>query len=805
MSIKSLDPKYYRRITKGWLEPALEGTEQVYRAGKHVEVSTLMVTDLSDDEKTARGMAAFVGERLSPEVPTHFVRFHPDYKMTDTIRTPIDRLEKARGVALGMGLKHVYLGNVYDTESTHTWCGECGQLQVTRYGLNADLVGLDGDGRCVAGGSRAPIKPLPDARRRGRVQDLPAGEHLDVAGFGWHGDVRALHVQLRNTSDTPARAYTRRYGDAAADQGWEVIDLVRGRASGTSRPRARPRRSASRWPSPASAPPASTRSSTVPTSPPWRRPPERSTRTSPRFPSSAQKTVLSEPDQDRERGGAVIHGTDYRVLPFADGTSAVLITGNHRLLLAPAGTAQRLESGVANLLPRERQAWDRLRAGGGIDDETNRSRLRESALSDGADFAVNVNLTNVCNLACTYCFAEGGDYGRITGAMGEHSIAWIFDFIDRNAAPGQRVRFEFFGGEPLANFGVIRKICERARGVAERDGTEFVHRVSTNLTLMPQGIEDLFREYRFIVSVSIDGGREAQDANRPSKNGKGSYDRIVRNLGRLREACGGDITLVARMTIATAEPTLKDNVLALWQLNLFDYFQIYPGVYPVEQSTKVPVALTLGDRKLSEPQGIEYINHFLQPGIVEQFREFLVYYPNLFDPGNRFRGVLEYERTVQMVAEGATALAFCSGGRTYYTHSPDGSVSPCHRLVGDQSFDVGTGADGITRHHPEWRRTVDEHPVCGWCWARYLCGGGCRQENHVASGDVNDLNNESCQYQLVLAEEVIKMLARSGAGYRDRPRTRFDDLFVSCGRPVVPNDRPAVDLTTDYEPFQVLC
>ncbi|MEU6486136.1 AmmeMemoRadiSam system radical SAM enzyme [Streptomyces sp. NPDC046887] len=226
VSIKSLDPKYYRKITKGWLEPVLEGTEQVYRAGKHVEVSTLMVTDLSDDEKTAREMATFVGERLDPSVPTHFVRFHPDYKMTNTIRTPVDRLEKARKTALGMGLNHVYLGNVYDTESTNTWCGQCGQLQVTRYGLNADLVGVDERGDCATCGRHAGIRLLPDARRRNRVQDLPSGGDLDVAGFDWHGDVRALHVQMRNTSEAPARAYSRRHGDPAADQGWEVIDLA---------------------------------------------------------------------------------------------------------------------------------------------------------------------------------------------------------------------------------------------------------------------------------------------------------------------------------------------------------------------------------------------------------------------------------------------------------------------------------------------------------------------------------------------------------------------------------------------------
>jgi pyruvate formate lyase activating enzyme len=225
ISIKSMDPKYYRKITKGWLEPVLEGTKQVYRAGKHVEVSTLMVTDLSDNEKTARDLATFVGEELGAEVPTHFVRFHPDYKMTNTIRTPISRLERAREIALNMGLNHVYLGNVYDTEATKTWCKYCGRLQVTRYGLNADMMGVDGSGNCVECGNHANIKLIPDAVHRRTTPELPAGS-LDTATFDWHGDVRALHVQVRNQSSQPSQVFHRRHGDAAVPTRWSVVDLA---------------------------------------------------------------------------------------------------------------------------------------------------------------------------------------------------------------------------------------------------------------------------------------------------------------------------------------------------------------------------------------------------------------------------------------------------------------------------------------------------------------------------------------------------------------------------------------------------
>jgi pyruvate formate lyase activating enzyme len=228
ISIKSLDPKYYRKITKGWLEPVLEGTKQVYQAGRHVEVSTLMVTDLSDDEKTARALAGFILEDLGPEVPAHFVRFHPDYKMTDTIRTPIDRLERAREIALGMGVQHVYLGNVYDTDSTTTRCRSCQQVQVTRYGLNAQLLGVTPEGRCSQCGTDAHIRQIPETRPAPSVPELPPDRSIDVRSFDWHGDIRALHVQVRNDSESESSIFHSRFGDPNVEQRWTVVPLQPG-------------------------------------------------------------------------------------------------------------------------------------------------------------------------------------------------------------------------------------------------------------------------------------------------------------------------------------------------------------------------------------------------------------------------------------------------------------------------------------------------------------------------------------------------------------------------------------------------
>ncbi|SHF15831.1 AmmeMemoRadiSam system radical SAM enzyme [Streptoalloteichus hindustanus] len=227
ISVKSMDPRYYRRLTKGWLEPVLDGARQVHRAGRHVEISTLMVTDLSDDEKTARAVARFVGEELDPAVPLHFVRFHPDYKMTNSRRTPLDRLEHARRVALDMGIHHVYLGNVYDTDATVTTCHWCGHRQVTRYGLNASVVGVGADGTCGGCGKPANLTLLPARPARATLAELPTGQHLRTAGFHWHGDVRSLHIQVRNDSDSARTLYQRRFGTDCAPA-WTPLNLLPG-------------------------------------------------------------------------------------------------------------------------------------------------------------------------------------------------------------------------------------------------------------------------------------------------------------------------------------------------------------------------------------------------------------------------------------------------------------------------------------------------------------------------------------------------------------------------------------------------
>jgi pyruvate formate lyase activating enzyme len=224
ISVKSMDPEYYRKLTKGTLQPVLDATKHVYRSGKHVEVSTLMITDISDDEKSARNVTEWVLAELDAKVPIHFVRFHPDYRMRDTIRTPIPRLVRAREVALEMGAEHVYLGNVYDTPFANTYCNGCGELLITRYGLNAAVSSLDLKGCCVKCGRDAHVKLLPVAPSAPTKDSVP--EEMDHRIFDWRGDIRSLHAQVLNPHDKSIAVFVRRLLSDGNATAWQSVTLL---------------------------------------------------------------------------------------------------------------------------------------------------------------------------------------------------------------------------------------------------------------------------------------------------------------------------------------------------------------------------------------------------------------------------------------------------------------------------------------------------------------------------------------------------------------------------------------------------
>lgn len=144
ISVKSLNPDFYRNFTGGWMQPVIDGTKQIFDAKRHhIEISNLVVTEGNDNEKDYMELITWVKKDLSSDIPLHFVRFHPNYKYRHVSRPTIQTLEKARGLAKKAGVRHCYLGNVFMHEGANTYCSDCGNLLIERKGLNAEPIGLE--------------------------------------------------------------------------------------------------------------------------------------------------------------------------------------------------------------------------------------------------------------------------------------------------------------------------------------------------------------------------------------------------------------------------------------------------------------------------------------------------------------------------------------------------------------------------------------------------------------------------------------------------------------------------------------
>ncbi len=207
ISLKTLNAKRFSKMTGGRVEPVLDATKLVYASGAHVEISMLMVTDMTDDVDEVRQCAEWISSELSQDTPLHLVRFHPDYKYTEVDRTPIERLEAGRRVALESGLNNVYLGNVLEHPAVNTYCRSCSALLVERRGLGARSPGLTSSGLCAACGTPSGITIPKETAGNGQTQERPPAQELSSYQFYWTHDVRLLHVRaIANGSPVEVRS-----------------------------------------------------------------------------------------------------------------------------------------------------------------------------------------------------------------------------------------------------------------------------------------------------------------------------------------------------------------------------------------------------------------------------------------------------------------------------------------------------------------------------------------------------------------------------------------------------------------------
>lgn len=394
--------------------------------------------------------------------------------------------------------------------------------------------------------------------------------------------------------------------------------------------------------------------------------------------------------------------------------------------------------------------------------------------------AVNLNLTPACSLDCVYCYARGGSYQRIHETMKPALAVSALHAALAAADPELPFRIEFFGGEPLMNPAAISAVLDDQESAPAwwKHPHGIINRISTNLTSADDEQIGLLRRGRMIVSVSIDGPAGIQDAQRPFRNGSGSYDTILGNIRHVREACP-DAVIVARMTVLDPDHAFAQSVRDFAASGLFDYVSIYPAA--------------MGAWKPGEPGHSVFSEKFRS-----QYLAMADAYPELLRLG-RFRGCLELNRYIESALTGRFAVNHCRAGDGYFTLSPDGSVHPCHRIAGNTEWNLGpfeqlTGVVTTARLEP-WRTSVDERPACRDCVLRYLCGGGCKQQALIATGDLLGHDPNVCAFASLLFEAMLHAVDHLTPGMADRLRPSFDELanlFVLCGQRTLASPRAAL-------------
>jgi uncharacterized protein len=344
-----------------------------------------------------------------------------------------------------------------------------------------------------------------------------------------------------------------------------------------------------------------------------------------------------------------------------------------------------------------------------------------------------LNVTNQCNLSCTYCYEYGEDKivdtenGAKPKFMSEQTARESVDFMFHQGGANKLVHCTFFGGETLLNLPVLKTTVAYARQRAAELGKEVDFSLTTNATLLKQEVIEWLVENRIGVTISIDGPKEMQDQFRVFKSGVGSYDIVAPKIRELlRQHTSRPIG--ARVTLTSQTLNIK---------KIFKHLTEDIGFWEVGFA---PVT-TAPDRNYS-------ISNAGFDSMLGQFQE-LAYEWMEATCENKHHGFSNVKDTLEEIHKGATKAYPCGAGLGLMGVSTDGDVALCHRFAGSDEHKLGTVRTGVDRlvqigflekHH------VEDKTDCSQCWARPLCAGGCYHEAHTRYGDTGRPNLHYCEW-----------------------------------------------------------
>ena len=345
--------------------------------------------------------------------------------------------------------------------------------------------------------------------------------------------------------------------------------------------------------------------------------------------------------------------------------------------------------------------------------------------SSGVVKALCLHVAHTCNLNCAYCFASQGKYHGQRAVMPFEVGRQALDFLMDHSGSRRNLEVDFFGGEPLMNFDVVRQLVAYARQVEKERGKNFRFTLTTNGMLIDQQVMDFANREMSNVVLSLDGRKAVHDRYRVDYAGQGSWERIVPKFQALVKA-RGDKDYYIRGTFTHDNPDFLADIRQMLDLG---FTQL--SMEPVVCAPGEPQALTEEDLAIVMEQYEALARLMLQRR--REGRPFTFYHYMMDLTG----GPCVYKR-----------VSGCGSGTEYMAVTPWGDLYPCHQFVGEDAFrlgDVWKGVDNAALQAQFSRLNLYARPQCRDCWAQLYCSGGCAANAYHATGSVTGIYEAGCR------------------------------------------------------------
>ena len=339
--------------------------------------------------------------------------------------------------------------------------------------------------------------------------------------------------------------------------------------------------------------------------------------------------------------------------------------------------------------------------------------------------ALCLHVAHTCNLNCSYCFASQGKYHGERALMSLEVGKRAIDFLIENSGTRHNLEVDFFGGEPLMNWEVVKQIVAYARSVEKQHNKNFRFTLTTNGMLINDEVIEFANREMSNVVLSLDGRREVHDATRVDYAGHGSYDRIVPKFQKLVAARGGK-GYYMRGTFTHRNPDFTKDVLHMADLGFTEL-----SMEPVVAAPDDPMALMPADIEIVKQQYELLATEMLRR---ERAGKPITFYHYMID---LTAGPCIYKR-----------ISGCGSGTEYMAVTPWGDLYPCHQFVGEEAYRLGDIWNGVTnRELREEFRACNAYarPECADCWAKLYCSGGCAANAYHASGSIRGVYKPGCE------------------------------------------------------------